>query len=83
MFLLAGVVRNTAGAPLMIQRWYSVAHRLQEFAWCIRTDASPFGFGAILFFNGHPQAWSAGSWEQTDLDLLKALPGEAAWQAEW
>ena len=50
---------------------------------CIRTDASPFGFGAILFRRWKPVAWIAGDWEKEDLERLKAVFGHAAWQAEW
>ena len=48
----------------------------------IRTDASSFGFGAILFVLGLPQQGTAAVWLAEDCELLKATRGIAAWQAE-
>ena len=50
---------------------------------CVRTDASPLGFGAILFQDGRTLAWMAEAWTQEDCNVLKATVGDPAWQAEW
>ena len=80
--LLAGLFRTPKGT-LTLQKWSSTASRSTSARWCIRSDASPFGFGAILFWAGSPQAWIAGTWESDDLARLKAVFGDPAWQAEW
>ena len=51
--------------------------------WGIRTGASPYGWGGILFEDGWPRAWAAEEWDEQDLTLLKAKKGDPAWQAEW
>jgi hypothetical protein len=81
--LLAGLIRDIDGKQLVMARWISLAHRFPDQQFCIRTDASPFGFGAILFRHGAPLMWLAGSWEKDDLFLFKATIGNPAWQAEW
>ena len=48
----------------------------------VRTDASPYGFGGILFEKGVPVAWVAGNWEKDDFSLLAAKRGDPTWQAE-
>ena len=50
---------------------------------CIRTDASPFGMGAILFKKGAPILWMALDLSPDDLAFLNAKIGDPAWQAEW
>ena len=80
--LLAGLFKTPLGT-LTLQKWTSTAARSSTSRWCIRSDASPFGFGAILFWAGVPQAWIAGTWEKDDLDRFKAEMGDPAWQAEW
>ena len=60
-----------------------LASRTASLRVCIRTDASPFGFGAILFIHGWPEAWIAQEWSEADLSLLHAARGDPAWQAEW
>ena len=81
--LLAGLIRDRQGNGLAVQKWTSVATRYMELIWCVRTDASPFGMGAILFKNKVPVAWIAEDWGTNDLTLLKAERGNPAWQAEW
>ncbi len=81
--LLAGVVRDRDGQAFRVQKYTSVATRAQDLVWCIRTDASPFGMGAILFKRGRPVAWIAEDWSEHDLRVLKATMGDPAWQAEW
>ena len=82
-FLLAGVVRDRDGVRLPVQRWMPLSSRVASLQVCIRTDASPFGFGAILFVHGLPRQWMAAEWSAEDCELLKATRGDAAWQAEW
>ena len=81
--LMAGLIRDQDGVPVVMARWFSVAHRLQDLQVCIRTDASPFGMGAILFKKGIPVFWLALDWSPDDLHFLKATVGDPAWQAEW
>ena len=81
--LLAGVVRDRDGEAIRVQRWASVASRAAELMWCVRTDASPFGMGGILFKAGRPVAWFAEEWSQNDLALFHAERGDPAWQADW
>jgi hypothetical protein len=81
--LLAGVVRDPSGSALVVQKWTSVCTRKAQMAWCVRTDASPFGMGAILFYHGAPKAWIAEEWAPEDYGLLQAQRGDPAWQAEW
>ena len=49
----------------------------------LRTDASPYGFGAILFVKGVPIVWLAGDWVTEDFNLFGAVRGDPAWQSEW
>jgi hypothetical protein len=81
--LLAGVVRDREGHAFKVKKYTSVATRSQRLVWCVRTDASPFGMGAILFKFGQPVAWIAEDWGEHDLRVLKATRGDPAWQAEW
>ena len=82
--LLAGVIRDAGGNALVVQKWTSAATRLPTLTMCVRSDASPFGFGAILFRNGSPVAWVAEEWSALDYALFKGSKrGDPAWQAEW
>jgi hypothetical protein len=81
--LLRGLVKSPKGKAFVVQKWFSLAHRVAELRYTLRTDASPFGFGAILFFGSSPVAWCADAWGQSDHAHLLATPGDAAWQAEW
>jgi hypothetical protein len=82
--LLAGVIRDGGGKTLLVQKWTSVAIRLPSLTYCVRTDASPYGMGAILFRNGSPVAWLAEEWSALDYTLFRgAKRGDPAWQAEW
>jgi hypothetical protein len=81
--LLAGVIKKPDGSPFLVQRWFSLAHRQQELKHVIRTDASPYGMGAVLFLQGVPISWIAIDWSADDFALLKAKRGDPAWQAEW
>ena len=81
--LLAGVIRDISGKAFTVQKWTSVATRAASLIWCVRTDASPYGMGAILFKFGTPVAWIAEEWSPDDYELLKATRGDPAWQAEW
>jgi len=81
--LLSGLIRDQGGTPIVVARWLSVAHRLDALQVCIRTDASPYGMGAILFKKGLPVLWMALDWSPDDLAFLKAKIGDPAWQAEW
>ena len=76
--LLAGLVRDKDGQPLVLERWYTVAQRLPSLQTCVRTDASPFGMGAVLFQFGWPIAWIALDWSEEDLFFLQALKGDPA-----
>ena len=49
----------------------------------IQTDASPWGFGGILWQGGRPVAWWAQDIQEEDLCLLQAEKGNPAWQTEW
>ena len=80
--LLAGLFRTPMGR-LQLQRWTSTLSRTTSARWCIRSDASPFGFGAVLFWAGAPWAWIAGSWTTLDTERFHAVVGDPAWQAEW
>jgi len=81
--LLGGLIRDQNGTPMVVARWISVAHRVEALQVCIRTDASPYGMGAILFKKGLPILWMALDWSPDDLAFLKAKIGDPAWQAEW
>jgi len=81
--LLSGLIRDQNGTPMVVARWISVAHRVEALQVCIRTDASPYGMGAILFRKGSPILWMALDWSPDDLAFLKAQIGDPAWQAEW
>ena len=81
--LLAGLIRDPLHNQMPVQRWAPVTTRLASERICIRTDASPFGFGAILFLRGAPVAWIAEEWADCDIQLLQATRGDPAWQAEW
>jgi hypothetical protein len=82
--LLAGVIRCGEGKALIVQKWTSAATRLDSLVFCVRTDASPFGMGAILFKNGIPVAWMAEEWSALDYAIFKGSKrGDPAWQAEW
>ena len=81
--LLAGLIRDRDGTPMVMERWLSVAQRQSHLQVCLRTDASPFGLGAILFKCGTPVLWLAQEWTVDDLDFLQARIGDPAWQAEW
>ena len=81
--LLAGLIRDQDGKPVVMARWFSVAHRIQSLQACIRTDASPFDMGSILSKKGAPILWMALDWSPDDLAFLNAKIGDPAWQAEW
>ena len=51
--LLSGLIRDQDGKPVVVARWFSVAHRMNSLQVCIRTDASPDGMGAILLQESH------------------------------
>ena len=80
--LLAGLA-TPASRTLAISRWTDVTSRSALLQTSIRTDASPFGFGAVLFVQGRRIARCAGDWTSTDLRLRRAVRGDPAWQAEW
>ena len=81
--LVTGNLRPQAGRPLQLQRWTSIETRLPEALVAVRTDASPWGMGAVLFIHGQPCEWMAIDWDKADLHLLQAILGDPAWQAEW
>ena len=81
--LLGGLIRDQDGKPVAVARWFSVAHRMSTLQVCVRTDASPYGMGAILFKKGVPILWMVLDWSPDDLAFLKAEIGDPAWQAEW
>ena len=80
--LFAGLIRTPHG-NLQLSRWTDTSSRSAETQLCIRTDASPWGFGAILFRRGAPIHWMAGTWMAEDIQYLNATAGDPAWQAEW
>jgi hypothetical protein len=47
--LLHGLIKDTRGKRILLQKWYSLAHRTSGTAYTIRADASVHGFGAIRF----------------------------------
>ena len=49
----------------------------------IQTDASPWGFGGVLWQAKRPVAWWAQDIQPEDLTLLQAEIGNPAWQTEW
>jgi hypothetical protein len=51
--------------------------------WCITTDASPWGLGAILSRHGRPVAWAADILHQCDLDRFDASRGDSAFTTVW
>jgi hypothetical protein len=81
--LLAGLLKDNQNQAFKVERWFSTAERQARMVWCVRTDASPFGMGGILYRHGLPFAWCAVEWDDTDRGVLKAEAGSAAWQAEW
>jgi hypothetical protein len=81
--LLSGAVKDIDGKRLPVQRWTPISSRSPSTRVCIRTDASPFGFGAILFLRGRPVEWMAADWTDSDCALFRATRGDPAWQAEW
>ena len=81
--LLAGLIRTRDGNKMPVERWTPIWTRFRESVFCVRTDASPFGYGAILLHKGQPIAWLAEAWTQLDCQLFKAELGDPAWQAEW
>ena len=72
--LISGFIA-TPERKLSIQRWTDVSTRSATMRIALRTDASPYGFGAILFVKGVPIVWLDGDWEQ--------VRGGPAWQFEW
>ena len=58
-------------------------HRKHNPDVVIRTDASPYGMGGILFYKGNPQKWWASALTPDDLSLFAATIGDPAFQAEW
>ena len=81
--LLAGAITESNGQKFVLEKWFPLSHRFMWLSYTVRTDASPFGMGAILFKAGTPVSWIALDWSQQDLTLLKATLGDPAWQAEW
>jgi len=81
--LLAGAVVDNEGRKLPVQRWLPLTSRVTSLRACVRTDASPFGFGAVFFVNGVPREWLAEVWTEVDAEVLRADLGDPAWQAEW
>eukprot|EP00971_Amphidinium_carterae_P348125 6490334-Amphidinium_carterae.1 len=75
--LHGGVTRVRGGVQRNIQAWISLPPlRLQ-------TDASPYGFGGILFKSDKPVAFFAEAISEFDLSLFGAELGDSKWQAEW
>ena len=68
----------------MVRR-YSLLRRHAPVALGLRTDASPFGMGAVLFEygTGIVIGYWADELQQCDLDLFGAQRGDPAWQSEW
>jgi hypothetical protein len=81
--LLMGLIKDAHGKVLPVQRWRSLAHRCADCSYTIRSDASPFGMGAILLAGNAPVSWCAQAWTDADRALFGAVPGDPAWQAEW
>ena len=80
LFVGLGFPNSLAGRT--VQRRFPLKLRLSPEVWCVRTDASPFGMGGILFHTGRPVSWYAVPITEDDLRLLKAVRGESAWQPE-
>ena len=51
--------------------------------YTIQTDASPWGFGAILWGPSGAEAWWAQDLQCEDLAFLQGSKGDPAWQSEW
>ena len=81
--LLHGLVKDDKGTAMLLEKWTSLASRSSSTSFAIRTDASPFGMGAMLLVDGRPAAWIATHWSHEDAEFLQAMIGDAAWQAEW
>ena len=66
-------------------RRYSLLRRLAPVEFGLRTDASPFGMGGILFRYGTGEI--VGFWadelNESDLSLFGAVKGDPKWQSEW
>ena len=80
--LISGPIA-TPERKLSIQRWTDVSTRSATMRIALRTDASPYGFGPVLFVKGVPMVWLAGDWENKDFNLFGAESGDPAWQSEW
>ena len=81
--LFAGAIRGVAGKRLSIQRWIPSGEAWRVGRVAIRTDASPFGCGGILFIEEWPAQWFAQEWTDSDAEIFGATLGDPAWQAEW
>ncbi|CAK0849002.1 unnamed protein product [Prorocentrum cordatum] len=78
--LFAGLIRDRDGKPIAVQRWTIATTRLADLSACIRTDASPCGFGAIFFVDGAPRAWIAEGWaDAAEWELLALLVAVDCW----
>ena len=72
--------QNNGEAP--IGRWHLPTRLFTRPRFAVRTDASPYGLGAILFEHGVPVAWFADEVTDTDITTLKATR-TSEWQAEF
>ena len=66
-------------------RKFSVNLRHTPISLGLRTDASPFGMGAVLFdfVTGDVHAYWADSISDLDIDKFKAVRGAPDWQNEY
>ena len=79
--LVRGLIA-TRERKLSFQRWTDVSTRSATMRIVLHTDASPHGFGAILFVQSVPKMWLADDWEKEDFNLFGAERGDPAWQSE-
>jgi hypothetical protein len=54
-----------------------------ESLFCITTDASRWGIGAVLPIGSHPVAWLADQLHPEDLDRFDAKVGHSAFITTW
>ena len=67
-----------------IMRTFSVSMRHAEVSFILRTDASPFGMGGVLFTPaGKVVGYWADSINDDDCERFQARRGDPSWQTEW
>jgi len=71
-------------SPGRLTRVFRLQTRHAVSGLTVRTDASPFGFGGIVFdASGRVIAYWADEVQQLDCDRFAAVRGQPSWQAKW